>query len=598
MNILTEQEIKSEYKKALLISGKGLLLQSKYLLNFLAFHKGETTVLELKKPGLKGMLKLNTPTPDVLRISQYSVICVTVNDTSFFLDYEFRNYTRYPSIKHASSPNQIAFLYPCYLYSFYQSSLSIYLIYTGELIESINIPLLKFEISCSSYHHFFISSQNSLIGFSSPPLKNLIPSFLLKKKFEIALEVCTDTSSELSTRVFFEYAVYMFFQERDYQRSAHYFRKSEEFWAVCSLLRKIVTLPAYTYLKCSESFDKINERLSSYSIFPSHADFISQKQSFTYDSALKQRIIQSFIPFFHMIRKNEDESLRLFSECWLFSALLYLPNQSNELISIVRDPSNKLPLRFCEAQLKAQGKLDLLFELFLSRKIYKPALDLMLQKYSEDNSSYWMVKMKDFLMRVSSNSDLFLEYVKKMFCESQRHAEELLLGYPGILAEINILDTLVPVMLKFSGPSLVIQFLLHRGSKEESDYLAKLYIEQTMAGNVNPKELIGFLSSRPTKYNPHVVLKYFPKNSLQREKCLVLDLLGKHEEIIHYYIYQEKNFEVASQYVNYKRSKEITSLFIMKICKAPMSDLALNTLISFLNQATPDIIDHQTVKNI
>ena len=364
---------------------------------------------------------------------------------------------------------------------------------------------------------------------------------------------------------------------------------------MCSLLRKIVSLPPFAYSKCQESLDRVGERISGFTILQSHQDFILQKQALTYDAALKQRIIHNFIPFFHMIRKSEDEVLRLFSDCWLFSALLYLPNQSGELIIIVRDPTNKLPLRFCESTLKAQTKYELLFELFLSRKIYKPALEIMLQKCSEDKSAYWIVKMKEFLMRVNSNAELFLEYLKRMFCESQKHAEELLLGYPEILSKIDILGTLVPLMLKYSGPALVINFLLKRGSKEESNYLIKIYIEEIMEGNVVPKELIGFLSSRPIKYSPEVVLKYFPKNYLQREKCLVLDLLGKYEEIIHYYVYQEKNLETARKYVNYKKSKEVSSMFIMKICKQPMSELSLQALISFLNDTDPDIIDHNIV---
>lgn len=598
MGNVGEYEVKSELRKGFLLSGMGVLIQSRYFLNFLAFHKGESTVFELKKPGLKGMFNLDLPAPDIVHISQYSLILVTSNDCSFFIDYSLKSYQRYPTIKHSSSPQLISFLHPCYLLSFTQNYLSIYLIYTGEKVHNFQIPSINIDIYYSSYQSFFISSISGLLGFSTPSLDTLIPSLLVKKKFDIALEVCNDTCSSLTQRVYFEYAIFMFFQERDYQRSAHYFRKSEEYWAVCSLLRKIVTLPAFAYEKCEEMLVKACEKIAGYSILQSHVEFISQKQALLYDSALKQRIIHNFIPFFHMARKTEDENLKLFAECWLFSALLYLPNQSGELFVIVRDPSNKLPLKFCEGQLKSFHKLDLLFELFLTRKIYKPPLDLMLQKFSEDKSQYWLIKMKDFLMRVNSNPQLFLEYVQKLFCESPKHAEELLLGYPEILSKVNILDTLVPIMLKFSGKKLVIQFLLNRENRDEANFLAKLYIEETMMGNVNPKELITYLGTRPQKYNPTIVLKYFPKNALQRERCLVLDLLGKYEEILHYYIYQEKNLEAAKEYVKFKLSKDVTSLFIIKICKAPMTEKAQNTLINFLNEANPDIIDHNIVKNI
>ena len=229
MSLVTEYDIKTECRKIILISGRGVLLQSRYSLNLLTFHKGESTIFELKKPGIKGIFNFEPPAPDALHIAQYSIICVTVNDYSFFIDYDMKNYIRYPKIKHHSPPIKIAFIHPCYLYGFYNSSLSIYLIYTGELLETIEIPSLNYNISCASYQNFFISTQNSLIGFSSPSFDVLIPTLLIKKKFDVALEICADTCSYLLTRVYFEYAVNMFFQERDYQRAAHYFRKSEEY---------------------------------------------------------------------------------------------------------------------------------------------------------------------------------------------------------------------------------------------------------------------------------------------------------------------------------------------------------------------------------
>jgi hypothetical protein len=384
----------------------------------------------------------------------------------------------------------------------------------------------------------------------------------------------------------------MFFLERDFQRAAHYFRKSEEYWAVCSLLRKIVQLPAYVHYKCLENFSRACAKVYDFSILSSHFDFISHAQPLAYDSSLKQRIIHNFVPFFHMIRKADDELLKLFSECWLFSALLLLPNQHSDLFCIVRDTTNKLPLRYCETILKAENHHDLLFELFYSRKIYKPALDIMINKCNAEKSSYWAIKIKDFLVRMSSNVDLFLDYLQQLFCVSKEHAEELVLSYPPILDKIDILNVLVPIMMKFSDCGLVIQFLVKRQAQNEANYLARLYIEETIEGNVNPKELVRFLSSRPIKYDPKVVLGYFPKHLLQREKCLVLDQIEKYEEIIHYYIYQEKNLETAKQYVLYKKNQEVSSLFIMKICKPPMTESAMNVLTDFLNSSSPEAIDH------
>jgi len=125
MSLVSEYDINTEARKIILISGRGVLLQAKYSLNFLAFHKGESTIFELKKPGIKGIFNIEPPAPDVLHIIQYSILCVTVNNSSFFLDYDMKKYLRYPMIKHKAPPLQVAFVHPCYLFGFYQDSLGI-----------------------------------------------------------------------------------------------------------------------------------------------------------------------------------------------------------------------------------------------------------------------------------------------------------------------------------------------------------------------------------------------------------------------------------------------------------------------------------------
>ena len=244
------------------------------------------------------------------------------------------------------------------------------------------------------------------------------------------------------------------------------------------------------------------------------------------------------------------------------------------------------------------NKAEELTELFISRKIYKTGLDYLFSKYEEDRRNYWLVKIQDFLMQVTSNCECFIQSIQRLFCLSSEHAEQLLLNYPKILKEINVLEVLIPIMFKYSGTKLVINFLKGRDSLEESNFLAKLFIQEAYAGNVNPKDLLTFLSTRPIKYDPAIVLNYFPSSTLQRERCLVLDLLGKYEEIIHYYLYKEKNMDIAKKYVEFKRNPEVSGIFLTKICKPPMSSEATETLISFLNDSNPSIIDLNIVSAI
>ena len=600
--ITAEYELKGDYRRVVIISGMGVLLQTKYNLHYLELAvKGgicESCVFELKKPGIKGILNLEQPAVDVLHIDQYSLICVTSNNCSFFVDYQFRQYVRYPSVRHPSEPMLLYFLHPCYLLGFYSTSFCTFLVHTGECLQSTTLNSIDFELSSSSYSHCLIGLSDSLVSFSAPSLDLLITSILSRQRFEIALEICRDTCHSMISRVYFEHAVHMFFQERDYQRASYYFRKSEETWAVCSLLRKILVLPPVVYNKCQEMFDLAIKRISKFSIMNTHFDFIKQKHVLSYDYALKLRIVQNFIPFFTMIRKTDDELLKFFAESWLFAGFLFLPTGICELLAILRDTNNVLPLRYCESVLKSLNKAEELTELFISRKIYKTGLDYLFSKYEEDRRNYWLVKIQDFLMQVTSNCECFIQSIQRLFCLSSEHAEQLLLNYPKILKEINVLEVLIPIMFKYSGTKLVINFLKGRDSLEESNFLAKLFIQEAYAGNVNPKDLLTFLSTRPIKYDPAIVLNYFPSSTLQRERCLVLDLLGKYEEIIHYYLYKEKNMDIAKKYVEFKRNPEVSGIFLTKICKPPMSSEATETLISFLNDSNPSIIDLNIVSAI
>ncbi|CAG9333787.1 unnamed protein product [Blepharisma stoltei] len=593
LSTVMEIEIKVEPNKILLISGRWILLQEKYWLRIINFEGKEIHSFNLKNPGLLGFMNWLQPAPDAIHIGQYGLICITTDEKTFFVDYDLKRYPRYQEINHEFMPLYVAFLHPCYILAFAKSYLNIYLIHSGECI--YKMPNICYsEITAFTYDTLLMSNSDSLMCFSSPSLDTIISTYLGEKRFDVALEICADTCSNLESRVYFEYGVHMFFQDRDYQRAAHYMRKSEEYWGVCSLMSKIVKLPPIVKDKCKVNLENAVERIKNYSLLRSHFNYIAQFEPLTYDKTLKNKIIKNFIPFFHMIRKNDDQCLRNFAESWIFSAVLQIPKQTAELLPIVRDPSNTLPLYYCEGVLKKSGQYDLMLELFLSRKIYRPGLEVLFKKYEEEKTIYWLIKTRDYLSRMQSNEEVFLEYTIKLFCESKSLAEELFLTCPAIIPKLDILGKLLPMMMKYSGPRLVIGFLsvLENGPPEYYNYLAKIYIEETLDGEVNPKELVEFLNRKPTRYDPETVLTYFPKGYLQRERCLLLDLIGRYEEIIHYYIYEEKSLINAKLYVLYKRNTEVSSIFISKLCKSPSNQDHIKFLVDFLNEANPEIIDH------
>ena len=598
-NTVIELDYQGEARKLVLVNGRGVLLQGKYDLRVIKFEGDHFELFDLKKPGLMSFLRLEQAAPDVLHIRQFGLLCVTVEDKTFFLDYEFKRYPRYAQITYPSAPWQVAFLHPCFVLAFIKDKVHVYLTYNQKNLHTFSVSELQ-QVHSRTFDRFFIASSDSLYVFSSPSLDNIIEDFLLKKEFQVALELCSDTYSSMTGRVYFEYGVHTFFQERDYQRAAHYMRKSQEYWGMCSLLRRLVKVPPYVKQQCHKHFQNAVQRIQSYSILKSHFKYIAQIKPLVYDDNLKTRIIKQFIPVFHIIRMSAEPSLKLFAETWLFSGLLRIPTQHYELLPLVRDPNNTLPLYHCQQVLVSEGLYDILLELFFSRKVYKPALDLILERFAEEGSRTWLVKLRDYLTKVHNNIEVFLSYTVKLMCESSQLAEELVMSNPPILEEVDILNTFIPTLLKYSGPSLVIKFLEKRTKAplEHSNYLAKLYVQETLNGNVKPSDLVDFLRKKPIKYDPEEVLSYFPNNFLRRERCIVLDLLGKYEEIIHYYIFEEKKPQVAKNYVLFKQSTEVSSIFLMKVCKPPLSDWKLNLLTEFLNEANPEVIDHQVAMSL
>lgn len=201
---------------------------------------------------------------------------------------------------------------------------------------------------------------------------------------------------------------------------------------------------------------------------------------------------------------------------------------------------------------------------------------------------------------MQASEEIFIEYSIKLFCENKKLAEDLFLTFPAIIPKLDIINRLLPMMLKYSGPRLVINFLscLENGPQEYYNYLAKIYVEETLEGEVNPKELIEFLKKQPIRYDPEVVLTYFPKGYLQRERCLVLDLIGRYEEILHYYMHEEKSLQKAKLYVIYKKNPEVSSIFVSKLCRFFTHKNYEKFLIEFLNEAQSEIIDHHFVLSL
>lgn len=594
-SLVNEFEIKPDIQKVKLVSGRFVLLQTSYELFILKIETGSIEkLLDLKDPGLLKMFSLKSPSPEVVHIPQYKLFLIPTERSLKFLDYNMKEYPRYPAITFRDTLHSVYFLHPCFVACLMTNlEIHIYLTYTGDECAFYLLDT-EFNTSACNADTIFIGSPSKLYLINTPSLDAVITSLLQKNKYEIALEVCRDTKSRLINRVYFEYGIFSFFHEREYQRSSYYFQKSDEVWGVCALMRKLVDLPPYVKDQTKFYINKALETIQNYTIPSAYLAVLSDSSPIQYDNTLKQKIIRNFVPYFMLIRKSDDKWVRSFCECWLFDALLKLPGRSSELLPVVADPGNTLPLQYCELALLKRGYYNLLIELYLTRRVYLPALRLILQKYEEDASKTWLMILKEFLRRMGGGIQEFLQYSARLFCENKELGEELFLAYPSLLEPNIILDNIIPHILKYADGRLAINFLLNypQSNSDICNELVKLYISEIMEGNIKPNELVSYLLKKPRMYDPEVVLHYFPKIYLRRERCIILDMIGRYEEIIHYYVSEINQPYQALEYVRFKKNPQATNALLYKLTKPPFIPKKAVILTELLNGSPAEIFDH------
>ena len=138
--------------------------------------------------------------------------------------------------------------------------------------------------------------------------------------------------------------------------------------------------------------------------------------------------------------------------------------------------------------------------------------------------------MKEILSRMELNEPVFYEYFVNLICENKEIALSLLATPLAIFSKLNILDDFVPLIKKYMGNQAAIHFLenLEKGPNEFYNLLIKLFIEETISGRMPPAKLRECLSQKKVKYDPDVVLNYFPRGYMNRERCFVLDMLERY----------------------------------------------------------------------
>ena len=155
-------------------------------------------------------------------------------------------------------------------------------------------------------------------------------------------------------------------------------------WITWALFRRIIEMPEYTRRKTEPHINAEIELISKYSIPKEYTAILRENIEVFSDKAILKQARDLFIPVFLELRLLEIPELTQFSEIFIFHTFIRIQKRVSDLVTILKDPSNTLPLDFCEKSLLKRGHFDLYIELCITKQVYKRALDLVLDRYEKE----------------------------------------------------------------------------------------------------------------------------------------------------------------------------------------------------------------------
>mmetsp|Transcript_26075 Transcript_26075/g.46306 ORF Transcript_26075/g.46306 Transcript_26075/m.46306 type:complete len:798 (+) Transcript_26075:30-2423(+) len=526
-------------------------------------------------------------------IPTLEITAVTSQSSTVFLELSGAPYTRFPVINHESSPLCGYFVHPCFVVVTRTNSSNVYLSLTGELVTSLSHSALQ-QPSSLHENKILMCGRDRLLALRLPTEEQVFDNFLRLNMFNLVLDLCEAASPKLRTRAFFEYGVHKFFYEHSFLEAAHFMRKSEMHWAVAALFRKIVNLPSYVIHVTSPLISEAINTLQNYSLRPAHLAIFANNTRSLDEGVLQFRALTQFIPYYQYLAKFGTDLVQLYAQAWLFDVLLTIPNRSPELLPVLSDPCNKLPLSYCEKVLLKHEKHDLLLELFLARQVVRPPLKLLVTQHQKTGSPSWLVKMQHFLSRLDKGARDFFEFCAYLFGEDANLASQLVLELnPPVLSKVDVEKDVVPHLMRYGGPDLAIRYL-ERHTQMHGDLLAKLYLSETLSGRLPPSIFCTFLVQNKKFYDAEALLESIPRHRLVTERLILLDILNRTEAVIHHHL-KNQSIPTAIAYVRYKRSPEATNHLIKKLSQLPLSKTNKAALVQFLNESDPELFDYHFV---
>lgn len=563
-----------------------LLLQSDFEVSLMRFSGLEVRRIPLTSKVIRLFMDRLPDCTSLLHLKGY---LVTKDQESRVVGYDGKEVESAKPVIWRDRPAEVAFLFPGFLVGLMrEGDACIAGLVTGTQL--LALPSLK-----APFKHYvdrncvLLYDQRKWMQIQGPIVEQVMSYLLRRGEYDIALAMNDHISGGFSSKIYLELGLHSFFRVRDYSQASYFFHKSGRYWIPCLFFKHSVKLEKNIKVYCEPFFKEARAELHLTNVPESISVLISEDRKVFEDDELMGRAQQAFYQYFQSLREERNEAQR-FAEVWLFHTCLKFTELTDKLVELLVT-DNLLPSKHCEKVLRQREKFELLYKLYISKKVYQPALELMRSNFLRSRERRWLADMRAFLCKMQKDEGTFETYVAFLFEADRDQASSLLsVDRPPLLKKLNLSRKLLPMLRSIGANRLAIDLLSNAGepTQEQHNELAELLILEVTAGRLPSRSLTDYLAKEPFHYDPREVLKLLPP-SFPNERCILLDKLHRYDEIFHYYLYGH-NPRRALEYVREKESPEVTNALLYHLIRPEHNDQ--KTLLELLG-SSPRLFDNE-----
>jgi len=527
--------------------------------------------------------------PDSSSLPHLKGFLVTKDQESRVVGYDGNDVENAKAVVWRDRPTEVAFLYPGFVVGLMrEGEAHIAGLVTGTHLITLSSLKAPFKL-CVDRNYVLLYDQRKWVQLQGPAPEKVMSYFLRRGEYDTALAMNDHISGGFASKIYLELGLHSFFRVRDYSQASYYFHKSGRYWIPCLFFKHSVKLEKNVKTYCEPFFQDARAELHLTNVPESISALISEGRKVFEDDELMGRAQQAFYQYFQSLREERNEAQR-FAEVWLFHTCLKFSELTDKLVELLVT-DNLLPSKHCEKVLRQREKYELLYKLYLSKKVYQPALELMRSHFLRSRERRWLADMRSFLCKMQKDEGTFETYLAFLFEADRDQASSLLtVDRPALLKKLNLSRKLLPLLRSIGANRLAIDLLSNAAEATQAQHneLAELLILEVTAGRLPARSLTDYLAKEPFHYEPREVLKLLPA-SFPNERCILLDKLHRYDEILHYYLYGH-NPRKALEYVREKESPVVTNALLYHLTRPEHNDQ--KTLLELLG-SSPRLFDNE-----